>query len=112
MSSLTIFEDTSPNSALFSTQSPEIIRDKLKAVGVEFEQWPTMDAIGVHSTFDEILAAYDDEIQKLVKMQGYQSWDVVALNSDNPNKVALREKFLSEHTHGEDEVRFFVSGQG
>ena len=26
--------------------------------------------------------------------------------------MALREKFLSEHTHDEDEVRFFVEGQG
>ena len=25
---------------------------------------------------------------------------------------ALREKFLNEHTHGEDEVRFFVEGAG
>lgn len=27
-------------------------------------------------------------------------------------KDALREKFLNEHTHGEDEVRFFVEGAG
>ena len=31
---------------------------------------------------------------------------------DHPDRVALRQKFLSEHTHGEDEVRFFVEGAG
>jgi len=112
MSSLTIFEDSCPDVPLFSTHLQEIIREKLNAIGIQFEQWPTDSAIGVDSSFDEILAAYDGEIQKLVKTHGYQSWDVVALNSSHPDKVALREKFLSEHTHGEDEVRFFVSGQG
>ncbi len=38
--------------------------------------------------------------------KGYQSWDVISLRADNPQKEALREKFLNEHTHGEDEVRF------
>ncbi len=28
------------------------------------------------------------------------------------NLIALRSKFLAEHTHAEDEVRFFVEGQG
>ena len=28
------------------------------------------------------------------------------------NIHSLREKFLSEHTHSEDEVRFFVEGEG
>ena len=30
----------------------------------------------------------------------------------HPDKAALRQKFLSEHTHSEDEVRFFVAGSG
>ena len=32
--------------------------------------------------------------------------------SDHPDKAELRQKFLAEHTHSEDEVRFFVDGQG
>jgi 1,2-dihydroxy-3-keto-5-methylthiopentene dioxygenase len=31
---------------------------------------------------------------------------------DHPDRVALRHKFLDEHTHAEDEVRFFVAGRG
>ncbi len=34
------------------------------------------------------------------------------MQPDHPNKEALRKKFLDEHTHSEDEVRFFVEGQG
>ena len=44
--------------------------------------------------------------------KGYQSWDVISIRADNPQKEVLRTKFLSEHTHGEDEVRFFVEGAG
>ncbi|MCI4239589.1 acireductone dioxygenase, partial [Dickeya dianthicola] len=51
-------------------------------------------------------------IDKLVAEKGYQSWDVISMRADNPQKAALRTKFLSEHTHGEDEVRFFVEGAG
>ena len=34
------------------------------------------------------------------------------ITPDNPNKQAIRTKFLDEHTHDEDEVRFFVEGSG
>ena len=30
----------------------------------------------------------------------------------HPDRQALRQKFLAEHTHSEDEVRFFVEGRG
>ncbi len=30
----------------------------------------------------------------------------------HPDKEAMRQKFLNEHRHHEDEVRFFVKGQG
>jgi 1,2-dihydroxy-3-keto-5-methylthiopentene dioxygenase len=34
------------------------------------------------------------------------------MKPDHPEKAAMRTKFLSEHTHSEDEVRFFVEGSG
>jgi 1,2-dihydroxy-3-keto-5-methylthiopentene dioxygenase len=34
------------------------------------------------------------------------------MTPDHPERVALRSKFLAEHTHAEDEVRFFVEGRG
>jgi 1,2-dihydroxy-3-keto-5-methylthiopentene dioxygenase len=44
--------------------------------------------------------------------KGYQAVDVISLAPDHPQKDALRQKFLNEHRHSEDEVRFFVAGQG
>jgi 1,2-dihydroxy-3-keto-5-methylthiopentene dioxygenase len=34
------------------------------------------------------------------------------MNPDHPDKEAFRQKFLAEHIHSEDEIRFFVRGRG
>ena len=47
-----------------------------------------------------------------MREEGYRSVDVVSLTPDHPQRAELRQKFLSEHTHAEDEVRFFVAGAG
>jgi 1,2-dihydroxy-3-keto-5-methylthiopentene dioxygenase len=43
---------------------------------------------------------------------GYKTADVITINSLTENYDAIRTKFLAEHTHSEDEIRFFVDGQG
>ena len=88
------------------TAAPAEIASELGAIGVRFEQWPTRDAGG------DALTAYAPEIERLKTENGYQSVDVISLAPDHPERDALRGKFLSEHTHGEDEVRFFVEGEG
>ncbi len=61
----------------------------------------------------EVIAAYHHEIEKLMSEEGYVTVDVISLDRNHPQKAELRAKFLDEHTHGEDEVRFFfVAGRG
>jgi 1,2-dihydroxy-3-keto-5-methylthiopentene dioxygenase len=78
----------------------------LAGIGVTFERWPTRDVSG------DILAAYAPEIERLKARGGYRSVDVVSVTPNHPDREAMRGKFLSEHTHAEDEVRFFVEGEG
>jgi 1,2-dihydroxy-3-keto-5-methylthiopentene dioxygenase len=47
-----------------------------------------------------------------MKKHGYLSADVINVHKETPNIEAIRAKFLSEHTHSEDEVIFFVDGEG
>jgi 1,2-dihydroxy-3-keto-5-methylthiopentene dioxygenase len=47
-----------------------------------------------------------------MKSGGYETADVISINSSTENYAAIRAKFLAEHTHSEDEIRFFVDGQG
>jgi 1,2-dihydroxy-3-keto-5-methylthiopentene dioxygenase len=47
-----------------------------------------------------------------MEKHGYLSADVINVHKDTPNIEEIRQNFLKEHTHDEDEVRFFVDGQG
>lgn len=88
------------------------IAHELARVGVRFEQWEASQPVVPGASQDEVIAAYRSDIDRLMHEQGYQSVDVISLTPDHPDRVQLRKKFLSEHTHSEDEVRFFVAGAG
>ena len=112
MSQLTIYHQDTPNQPTLTTSNGEAIAEKLNAIGVQFERWHANSPLSHGAAQDEVIAAYREPIDRLMKENGYQTVDVVSLTPDHPNKTALREKFLSEHTHSEDEVRFFVEGSG
>lgn len=111
MTTLSIFDAYTPETALMVTDDPAEIGQLLDGKGIRFERWPTQD-LPANATQEQILEAYSGEISKLKAESGFQTADVVSLNPDNPQKDAFRQKFLDEHTHSEDEVRFFVRGQG
>lgn len=110
MSKLKIFDESA--NILTELDHNTEIASAFKEVGVRFEQWQAGFEVTAEHNQEEILAAYKDEVDKLVAEQGYQTCDVISLNPNHPDKVTLRAKFLTEHTHSEDEVRFFVKGQG
>ncbi|WP_116474756.1 1,2-dihydroxy-3-keto-5-methylthiopentene dioxygenase [Zobellella maritima] len=112
MSALTIFADSKPDQPLFTSQDGAEIATELAKISVSFERWQADRELAADADNATILAAYQAEIDKLVARAGYQSWDVVSMQPDHPDRAVFREKFLSEHTHGEDEVRFFVEGAG
>ncbi len=57
------------------------------------------------------MAAYQPDIDRLMAEKGFRTVDVISLAPDHPRSDALRAKFLDEHWHSEDEVRFFVAGR-
>jgi 1,2-dihydroxy-3-keto-5-methylthiopentene dioxygenase len=112
MSQLHVYADNEPSRVLLNTTDHASIAAELRKVGVLFEQWEAGADITASSTQDEILAAYAAEIARLRSMGGYTTADVINMVPTHPDKAALRQKFLSEHQHSEDEVRFFVKGSG
>ena len=112
MSALTIFSDHDAVKSICHSTDAEEIQQQLNAKGVRFERWQADRDLGVAPAPETVTEAYQHASYKLVAPQGYQSWAVISLRADNPQKEALRAKFLNEHTHGEDEVRFFVEGAG
>jgi len=107
MSRLQVFDEADGGTALLDTEDGDRIAAELASVNVRFERWATRE-IGSA----DILTAYAPEIARLKAEGGYLSVDTITMASDHPERTTLRQKFLSEHTHGEDEVRFFVAGEG
>lgn len=112
MSRLTIYADTDPDTVLVDTGDGAAIARELAAIGVAFERWPAEAPLADDADDAAVLAAYAPEIERLRAANGYQAVDVIRLAPGHPDRAALRAKFLDEHRHGEDEVRFFVEGEG
>ena len=89
---------------------PKAIKQFMNERGIIFEQWETSVALRDTDTQEAILKAYEHELGPYMKKNGYVNADVINVHKDTPNIEAIRAKFLSEHTHAEDEVRFFVDG--
>ncbi|MGH8195567.1 MAG: 1,2-dihydroxy-3-keto-5-methylthiopentene dioxygenase [Woeseiaceae bacterium] len=112
MSRLAVYAVAEPRRPLVETTRFERIAEELGRAGIRFERWRARQELPEGADSDAITAAYRPEIDRLIAERGYQTFDVVSMNPNHPDKDALRQKFLAEHTHSEDEVRFFVRGQG
>jgi 1,2-dihydroxy-3-keto-5-methylthiopentene dioxygenase len=123
MTLLLVHPDTPPNTSpdapeggtsapVLQTTDPERIAAELEHRGLRFRRWPARATLPAGADQAAILAAYAEEIERVQAGGSYPTVDAIRLTPDHPDRVALREKFLSEHTHGEDEVRFFVEGRG
>jgi 1,2-dihydroxy-3-keto-5-methylthiopentene dioxygenase len=112
MTTITVFDLSkgfAPVSQLTDTRD---ITKALIPFDVRFERWQATRDLAPGAGQDEVLEAYAADVERLKKIGGYQSADVVRMRPDHPDREAMRQKFLSEHTHADDEVRFFVEGAG
>ena len=112
MSRLRIFDDHAPDTARLSTSDRTEMAAELGKIGVLLEQWQANQPIVPGDPPETILAAYKADIDRLVAANGFKSVDVVSIAPGNPDRATIRTKFLDEHFHKEDEVRFFVAGSG
>ena len=112
MTRLKILADDNPETVILETADHDEIRRELDKAGVRFERWDATAEISPGDSAESILDAYADDIDRLKRERGYQAVDVVSMWPDHPEREAARKKFLDEHTHAEDEVRFFVDGRG
>ena len=112
MSRLRIYADDKPEAAEFESHDGDAIARELGNIGVTFERWQADQPIAAGAPQDEVIAAYRADIDRITTERGFTTIDVISIAPDNPKKEELRGKFLDEHYHKEDEVRFFVAGSG
>ena len=109
-STLRVYDENDGAKPLIDTTDRAEIARILGAEGILFERWEAGVPLNAEADQDAILAAYEADIARLKSAYGYTTVDVIRVGPATPNIPALREKFLNEHTHSEDEVRFFVEG--
>lgn len=112
MSRVTIYPDHDAGRPLLDTTDGVAIAAALQPIGVRFERWSATKELPAQIDDAAVLEAYRADIERLKRECGYQSVDVLRCLPDNPKRTELRLKFLDEHTHDDDEVRFFVEGAG
>jgi len=89
MTVLTVFES---GEKVLHTDCYFLIQEKLEEFGVRLK---------IHIGSEE--SAVDREI--------YKNMDIVEMNRATEGIDELRAKFMQEHTHSDDEVRFFAKGR-
>jgi 1,2-dihydroxy-3-keto-5-methylthiopentene dioxygenase len=110
MTHLTVYDDRAPHAVARETGDFATIAALLAPLGVGLERWQA-DAVLARDADDAaVLAAYAAPVARL--QARYPAVDVIRLLPDHPQAAALRTKFLDEHIHADDEVRFFVEGSG
>ncbi len=98
--------------ATLISSDAERIQQELFGRGIRFQRWATPVKLPAGASQEQILEAYSREISQVQADGGYPTVDAIRLAPDHPDRQTLRRKFLAEHVHSEDEVRFFVEGRG
>jgi 1,2-dihydroxy-3-keto-5-methylthiopentene dioxygenase len=111
-STLHVYDDTDATAPRLATADGAEIARLLGEIGVRFERWETEAPLPAGAGNEAVLAAYASSIARVQADGGYRAVDVIRLPKGTPNTEPMRAKFLDEHAHAEDEVRFFVEGSG
>ena len=107
MSYVAVYHITTPDTPNKVLTHVDDIQSTLAEHGVRFERWqPSPIEKGASNA--EMIAAYQAQIDAL----GYAAIEVISMTHDHPQKAELRAQYLDERTCSEDEVRFFIAGQG
>lgn len=109
---LRVYDDGDSAAVLHETEDSREIARLLEEIGVRFERWSADVALASDAGPDEILQAYAPQVERLRHESNYATADVIRMKRGTPDTAPMREKFLNEHAHSEDEVRFFVEGRG
>lgn len=88
------------------------IKEFLNQRGVRYERWDTSEKIDRAQEPGQILKSYEKYLGPFMAAGGYQSADVINVTQETENIENLKNMFLGEHTHTEDEIRLFVAGEG
>lgn len=118
MSRLSIFPESAADGGartakpLLVSHDPLTIQQELGQRGIGFERWAVRTHLPEGADQTTVLQAFRTDVERVLSKAEHASVDALRVTPSHPDTNSLRRRFLSEHTHTEDEVRFFVEGSG
>lgn len=112
MSQLKIFDEN--NKLITATKNFTEIKSFLAEIDINIEKWDSSQ-LKQDSSKEEIFNIFTDQIEEIKVKHNFKSVDLMDIKKDfakSENFQTMRAKFLKEHTHSDDEVRYFISGSG
>lgn len=111
MSQLTLYSQFNMRKPYLVSSDICDVAGHLAEDGVRFERRPVRYATALADLDNEqVEAAFAEEIIAVKQDLGCLRADCVTLKPSDFSSISIRDQFLSEHTHSEDEVRWFLSG--
>ncbi len=89
-----------------------LIQTLLAGIGVHLERWAADVNLDASSSPEVVEILYADLVERTKARRGFLMHDIIMVDEHHPAKDELREMFLEEHTHKEDEARFMLEGSG
>jgi 1,2-dihydroxy-3-keto-5-methylthiopentene dioxygenase len=118
MTLLQVMADDDAAQVRLRTDEPDLISSELAARGIILDHWPVAADLDVSRPAEQILAQHAEPVAAINLDGRYRHIDIAGLRPDDSDPdwqataTSARSKFLAEHRHAEDEVRFFVAGRG
>ncbi|MGC1104928.1 MAG: cupin domain-containing protein [Candidatus Acidiferrales bacterium] len=91
---------------------PAEIEMFLAGIGVEYQRWTRVNPIPATSFADEILKAYEPELENYKASNNFSAYDVVDLTPETPGLEDMLCEFKKEHWHNDYEAHFILAGRG
>lgn len=90
----------------------DCLSDALAEAGILYQHWSCLSVLPncVISELD-MLDLFSEQIEQVKSNYGYNEADVAIMKPGDAFAVSVRGRYLSEHTHEEDEARFFIAGK-
>ncbi|AMB85258.1 acireductone dioxygenase [Pseudomonas agarici] len=112
MSSLSVYPVATPELANKVLTHVDDIASTLAEHGVRFERRSAATPIRAGASREEVIGAYQLQIDQLMSEHGGATVEVISLDNGHPRQAEWCAAGFAEQHHAANEIRFFVAGRG
>jgi 1,2-dihydroxy-3-keto-5-methylthiopentene dioxygenase len=112
MSILSVYHVSSPGLPDKVLTHFEDIVSTLAEQGVDIRRLKAPAPVVPGASQKEVMSACQEPVEALMAEHGCLAVEVISVDSHHPQRAELRARFVEDHHHAEDELRWVVAGRG